>query len=102
MHDLFWCHLVPYRFSALCEEAYLCLRRKAHLLINLLAMMLQTGIPELRSIDDLNYVREALVLGESEQTAKDHFRTKLQDARRNAWSTSLNWYVHGLAKDNRP
>ena len=45
--------------------------------------------------------REALVLGESETTAKDHFRTKLQEARRNAWSTSLNWYVHGLAKDNR-
>lgn len=45
--------------------------------------------------------REALVLGESEATAKDHFRAKLHEARRNAWSTSLNWYVHGLAKDNR-
>lgn len=45
--------------------------------------------------------REALVLGESEAVAKEHFRTKLQEARRNAWSTSLNWYVHGLAKDNR-
>lgn len=45
--------------------------------------------------------REALVLGESETVAKEHFRGKLQDARRNAWSTSLNWYVHGLSKDNR-
>ena len=47
------------------------------------------------------YPREALVLGESEAVAKDHFRAKLHDARKNAWSTSLNWYVHGLAKDNR-
>ena len=47
----------PFSFSALCEDAYLVLRQKAPLFINLLAMMLQTGIPELRSIDDLNYVR---------------------------------------------
>ena len=46
-----------HRFVRLCEDAYLILRRKAALFINLLAMMLQTGIPELRSIDDLNYVR---------------------------------------------
>lgn len=64
-------------------------------------MMLQTGIPELRSYDDLDYVREALALGESEKEAKEHFRAKMQDARKNAWSTSLNWYIHGLAKDNR-
>jgi phosphatidylinositol-4,5-bisphosphate 3-kinase len=88
-------------FANLCEDAYLILRRRAPLLINLLAMMLQTGIPELRSMDDLNYVREALVLGESDAVAKEHFRGKLQEARRNAWSTSLNWYVHGLSKDNR-
>ena len=48
---------VPYSFANLCEEAYLTLRRRSPLLINLLAMMLQTGIPELRSMDDLNYVR---------------------------------------------
>ena len=45
------------RFARLCEDAYLILRRHAGLFINMLAMMLQTGIPELRSIDDLNYVR---------------------------------------------
>ena len=47
-------------FANLCEEAYLILRRRAPLLINLLAMMLQTGIPELRSMDDLNYVRYSM------------------------------------------
>jgi len=93
-------HFIP-RFVRLCEDAYLTLRRRATLFINLLAMMLQTGIPELHSIDDLNYVRDALVLGVTEKEAKEHFHSKLQEARRNAWSTSLNWYVHGLAKDNR-
>lgn len=89
------------KFVQLCEDAYLILRRKASLFINLLAMMLQTGIPELKSMDDLNYVRVALALGDSEKDAKDHFHSKLQEARKNAWSTSLNWYIHGLAKDNR-
>ncbi|CAI8031374.1 Phosphatidylinositol 4,5-bisphosphate 3-kinase catalytic subunit beta isoform [Geodia barretti] len=89
------------KFVRLCEDAYLILRRHASLFINMLAMMLQTGIPELRSIDDLNYVRDALVLEVTEKEAREHFIHKLQEARRNAWFTSLNWYVHGLAKDNR-
>ena len=62
-------------------------------------MMVQTGMPELRSIDDLNYMRDALVLEMSESEAREHFRAKIQDARRNAWSTSLNWFFHGLAKE---
>ena len=90
-----------FRFTKLCEEAYIILRRKASLFINLLAMMLQTGIPELRSPDDLNYVRDALVLDVQESEAREHFQAKLQEARSNAWSTSWNWYIHGLAKDNR-
>lgn len=49
--------MIAFRFVNLCESAYLILRRRAALLINLLAMMLQTGIPELRSVDDINYVR---------------------------------------------
>ena len=48
---------IYYRFVKLCESAYLILRRRAALFINLLAMMLQTGIPELRSTDDINYVK---------------------------------------------
>ena len=64
-------------------------------------MMLQTGIPELRSPDDLNYVRDALVLDVPEDEAREHFKAKLKEARSNAWSTSWNWYIHGLAKDNR-
>eukprot|EP00731_Ephydatia_muelleri_P014562 Em0008g282a len=89
------------KFTRLCEEAYIILRRRASLFINLLAMMLQTGIPELRSPDDLNYVRDALVLDVPENEARAHFQAKLQEARSSAWSTSWNWYIHGLTKDNR-
>ncbi len=89
------------RFVQLCEDAYMILRRRATLFINLLAMMVQTGIPELRCIEDLNYVRDALVLGVTEKEAKDHFHSKLQEARKNSKYTTLNWVLHGMAKDNR-
>lgn len=57
------------RFRQLCEKAFMELRKKGDLFINLFCMMLSTGIPELRSIDDISYIREALCLGEP-----DHVR----------------------------
>ena len=62
--------------------------------------MPSVGIPELRSVDDLNYMKVALALHRKESEARDQFRGKLQEARRKAWTISMNWYVHGLAKDN--
>ena len=59
-----------YRFRQLCETAFVELRKKGDLFINLFCMMLSTGIPELRSIDDINYIREALCLGETDQVGK--------------------------------
>lgn len=41
------------------------------------------------------------MLGESEKDAKEHFRSKLQESRKNSFYTSMNWFIHGLAKDNR-
>lgn len=47
---------LPLRFVRLCEYAYLILCRRVAHFINLLAMIIETGIPELHTIDDLNYV----------------------------------------------
>ena len=47
------------------------LRKKGDLFINLFCMMLSTGIPELRSIDDISYIREALCLGEPDHVRYD-------------------------------
>ena len=49
------------------------MRRKANLFINLLNMMLSTGIPELRSHGDVEYLRGTLFLDDSEETAVDNF-----------------------------
>ena len=86
------------KFRKLCEDAFLLLRRKGTLLINLFAMMLSTGIPELTSLDDINYVRDALVLGSTDEEALTSFRKKFNEAIKNSWSVSWNWYIHNVVR----
>lgn len=89
------------RFQQCCERAFMILRKKGPLVISLFAMMLSTGIPELSSEKDLDYLRETLVLDMSEQEALKHFRSKFDEALKNSWKTSMNWMAHNLAKDNK-
>ena len=89
------------RFATMCGKAYLALRQKAGIILNLLAMMLSTGIPQLRTINDLNYVRDALALNSTEEEALTHFDKQMEEALDKTWSTSMNWFFHSLAKDNR-
>ncbi|KAJ6641107.1 Phosphatidylinositol 4,5-bisphosphate 3-kinase catalytic subunit delta isoform, partial [Pseudolycoriella hygida] len=53
---------------------FLILRRHGSLILSLFAMMISTGLPELSSEKDLNYLRETLVLDLTEDAALDHFR----------------------------
>ncbi|XP_050432835.1 phosphatidylinositol 4,5-bisphosphate 3-kinase catalytic subunit delta isoform [Adelges cooleyi] len=88
-------------FQNYCEKAFLILRRHGSLILSLFAMMISTGLPELGSEKDLNYLRETLVLDLSEHDAKLHFRSKFEEALGNSWKTSLNWASHNLAKNNK-
>eukprot|EP01118_Nematostelium_gracile_P005680 TRINITY_DN1805_c0_g1_i3.p1 TRINITY_DN1805_c0_g1~~TRINITY_DN1805_c0_g1_i3.p1 ORF type:complete len:787 (-),score=181.35 TRINITY_DN1805_c0_g1_i3:43-2256(-) len=57
-------------FLGLGCRAYNVLRKHANLFINLFAMMLSTGIPELTKIDDLNYLKEAFSLDQNDEFAE--------------------------------
>ena len=85
------------RFQDYCVKAYLILRRNASMFINLFAMMLSTGIPELRSSDDIIYLRDALCLDLNEADAGQAFRDLIFESLRLGWSTQLNWWIHNLA-----
>ena len=76
------------------------LRNHGPFLISLFAMMLSTGIPELRSLDDITYVREALHLGYGSDEALQKFRRKFREAIDNSWSVSWNWWAHNVARNN--
>lgn len=48
-------------FKQLCETAFLLLRSHGCLILSLFSMMISTGLPELSSEKDLNYLRDTLV-----------------------------------------
>ncbi|XP_035787665.1 phosphatidylinositol 4,5-bisphosphate 3-kinase catalytic subunit delta isoform-like [Anopheles albimanus] len=88
-------------FQQMCEDAFLSLRRHGCLILSLFWMMISTGLPELSSEKDLNYLRETLVLDKTEDEARSHFRQKFSEALANSWKTSLNWASHNFSKNNR-
>ncbi|XP_030842482.1 phosphatidylinositol 4,5-bisphosphate 3-kinase catalytic subunit beta isoform [Strongylocentrotus purpuratus] len=83
-------------FRRCCEEAFMILRRRGNLLINLFAMMLSSGIPEL-SDETIKYLRDVLVLDRSEDDALRFFQGKFNEALKNSWKTSLDWMMHHIA-----
>lgn len=74
------------------------LRQKGDLFITLFTMMLSTGIPELRTVDDIRYISNALCLSKSDEHAREDFRKKLVEAVKHSLSVSVNWYFHNLAR----
>ncbi|XP_047485037.1 phosphatidylinositol 4,5-bisphosphate 3-kinase catalytic subunit delta isoform-like isoform X1 [Penaeus chinensis] len=89
------------QFKSYCEQAFLILRRYGSFIISLFAMMISTGLPELQSEKDLDYLKETLKLDLTETDALEHFRSKFDEALSNSWKTSVNWAIHSMAKNNR-
>ena len=88
------------RFQHHCEIAYLIIRKHAAVIISLFAMMLGTGMAEVSCVEDLQYLRDTLQIDTSEENARAHFHSKLTEAVKNSWKTSINWSAHNIAKDN--
>lgn len=87
-------------FVNLCKEAYNVIRKHAHLFISLFAMMLQTGIPELRSEEDINYLRESFSLNLDDKEAAAKFEELIEKAL-DTKMTQLNFAVHILANPDK-
>ncbi|ELW48581.1 Phosphatidylinositol-4,5-bisphosphate 3-kinase catalytic subunit beta isoform [Tupaia chinensis] len=89
------------RFRQCCEDAYLVLRRHGNLFITLFALMLTAGLPELTSVKDIQYLKDSLALGKSEEEALKQFKQKFDEALRESWTTKVNWMAHTVRKDYR-
>ncbi|GFO42474.1 phosphatidylinositol 4,5-bisphosphate 3-kinase catalytic subunit delta isoform [Plakobranchus ocellatus] len=86
------------RFQAMCEQAFLLLRRRFPLLMSLFMMMVSCGIPQLSGPKDAYYLHETLVPHLTEKEALAHFKAKYTEALRGSWKTSINFWVHMMAK----
>ncbi|KAM4821891.1 phosphatidylinositol 4,5-bisphosphate 3-kinase catalytic subunit delta isoform-like isoform X7 [Urocitellus parryii] len=87
------------RFRGYCEQAYSILRHHGLLFLQLFALMQAAGLPELSSSKDIQYLKDTLALGKTEEGLK-HFRVKFNEALRESWKTKVNWLAHNLTKDN--
>ncbi|XP_069819680.1 phosphatidylinositol 3-kinase C2 domain-containing subunit gamma isoform X2 [Dendropsophus ebraccatus] len=83
-------------FVKLCCCAYNVLRRHSALIITLLELMLQAGLPELRSVDDLRYVYNRLRPYDSDQEASSYFTSKIKESLESP-SVKLNFLIHAFA-----
>ncbi|XP_043944471.1 phosphatidylinositol 4,5-bisphosphate 3-kinase catalytic subunit gamma isoform [Protopterus annectens] len=82
------------KFQDVCVKAYSALRHHTNLLIILFSMMLMTGMPQLTSKEDIEYIREALTVGKSEEEAKKHFLDQIEVCRDKGWTVQFNWFLH--------
>jgi len=84
------------RFEALACQAYNTLRHNGHLFITLFFLMMASGLPELQERKDLDWLREKLLLGVTDEEASDHLRKQIK-ASLNTKATLINDAVHLLA-----
>ena len=84
----------------LCGMAYLSLRKHANVFINLFTMMLSCGIPELQSMDDIEYLRKTLAVEHNEEKALQYFQQQLNEAHNGAWTTKVDWFFHWVKSRN--
>ncbi|XP_076698622.1 phosphatidylinositol 4,5-bisphosphate 3-kinase catalytic subunit delta isoform-like isoform X7 [Callospermophilus lateralis] len=89
------------RFRGYCEQAYSILRHHGLLFLQLFALMRAAGLPELSSSKDIQYLKDTLALGKTEEEGLKHFQGKFNEALRESWKTKVNWLAHNLTKDNR-
>uniref|UniRef100_A0A8C5BYM5 phosphatidylinositol-4,5-bisphosphate 3-kinase n=1 Tax=Gadus morhua TaxID=8049 RepID=A0A8C5BYM5_GADMO len=82
------------KFQDVCVKAYLALRHHTNQLIILFSMMLMTGMPQLTSKEDIDYIREALTVGRSEEEAERHLLEQIEICREKGWMVQINWFVH--------
>uniref|UniRef100_A0A6Q2XD37 Phosphatidylinositol 4,5-bisphosphate 3-kinase catalytic subunit gamma isoform n=1 Tax=Esox lucius TaxID=8010 RepID=A0A6Q2XD37_ESOLU len=82
------------KFQDVCVRAYLALRHHTNLLIILFSMMLMTGMPQLTSKEDIEYIREALTVGHPEEEAQRHLLDQIEICRDKGWTVQFNWFLH--------
>eukprot|EP01103_Thecamoeba_quadrilineata_P010776 TRINITY_DN2418_c0_g1_i3.p1 TRINITY_DN2418_c0_g1~~TRINITY_DN2418_c0_g1_i3.p1 ORF type:complete len:607 (-),score=107.45 TRINITY_DN2418_c0_g1_i3:60-1880(-) len=82
-------------FIDLCCRAFNILRDRANVILSLFALMLSTGLPQLRRMEDVRYVQEALVLKKTREEATRLFKGLVKKSLHTK-RTRLNNFVHIL------
>eukprot|EP01091_Cochliopodium_minus_P009002 TRINITY_DN2134_c2_g1_i2.p1 TRINITY_DN2134_c2_g1~~TRINITY_DN2134_c2_g1_i2.p1 ORF type:complete len:1422 (+),score=367.59 TRINITY_DN2134_c2_g1_i2:21-4286(+) len=77
-------------------SAYNILRQNANIFISLFLLMLSTGIPELSTVEDLDYLKESFSVGSSDEESVKFFSGLVYESL-NTKTTQLNNFFHIIA-----
>jgi phosphatidylinositol 3-kinase len=83
-------------FKNLCVKCFLTLRENARLIVNLLYLMKDSGIPELNNLENLNKLYNKFFPGYTKQQATDAILNVLNDSY-NSYSYAFNDKLHSMA-----
>jgi hypothetical protein len=81
------------RFESICCQAYNIIRQHSSQFITLFTLMLASGLPELQSEADIQFIKDRLQLHLTPEEASEHFRLKLAQSRDNG-TIQLNHAFH--------
>lgn len=86
-------------FIRVCQLAFNILRRNANIFITMMTMMLSTGIPYLKRVEDLYYLRNSFHLEKSDEEAAALLRDLIKQSL-NTVRTRVNNAIHIMANPN--
>ncbi|ELP85169.1 phosphatidylinositol-4,5-bisphosphate 3-kinase catalytic subunit beta isoform, putative [Entamoeba invadens IP1] len=82
-------------FEDICTKGFLILRTNAKTFIYSFMMMLCSGIPQLKHVEDVQYLKDAFMLDKSDEEAEVDFRALITQSL-GTFRTRLNFFMHSM------
>jgi len=84
------------RFRELSTRSYIIVRKFHRIFLNLFHMMLSTGIPQLRNVGDIEYLRTAFNLSSTVEEAEAKWQALIDESLKTK-TTQINNWIHNIA-----